>query len=208
MKIKFNYRFIIFPPWYVYNAIKNSEDRSVKLTFIEYFFILWITCQWLLMFFSHKNILLGIITANLALLGIFIFNVYGYNDIKVFSEDNQAFLKSIPIKIINAIAAISLMYIMASVPKITLDGLEKYYNIISYSSSFVWTSYHMTIKYLFVFLWIIPLSLHSDKLFGLFPKEQKANNGNLNLTGKIILIITYLMIIFMYFVIMRKDIPY
>jgi len=126
----------------------------------------------------------------------------------MYLKDDQSFLEALPVKIINAITGIAFMYIFAEIAAKTLHSFEINYKIVSFSSSYMWTSYHIFIKYLLMLLFIFPISLNFNKIFKLFPKEDyKGDIINLTYKYKIMIVMTCLGMTFVYFV-TRADFPY
>ncbi len=184
------YLLAIFPPWYVYYWISNEKDNKKEhLNSSDIFFILWIFCQWLLMFFSNKEIYMGLITANVAIfsfLGAASWLIFTPRGLKMSSYpyDLQRFLKSLPVQILGILPVVLIMNVCSSSLYLIVGSIKVYCKMLGHHgslaisvektmaliiTSFYWTGYHTIIQFSLIVLLLIFVVMNRNKIFELLP---------------------------------------
>ncbi len=184
------YLLAIFPPWYVYYWIRSERKNNTEhLKPSDSFFILWIFCQWLLMFFTNKDIFMGFITANAAIFSFLgaasflIFTPRGL-DISTYPSDLQKFLKSLPIQTLGILPVILIMNICSSFMYLIVGSIKVYCKMLGEHwkvavsvgkameltiRSFYCTSYHTIIQFALILLLFVFAIVNRYKTFELLP---------------------------------------
>jgi len=189
-----NYRLTVFPPWFVHNNLLGEVRQN--LSFREYFLLIWMTCQWLLIFSSGKNLIVGLFCANLSIAGFLYSNLYIQLDVRQYSPQDQEFLRCIPLRIVIGLGTLFALYLIASLPKLIAVGLEGYYRKYPISSSFVWTGYHSMIGYALALLWVLYMLFFESETFQVLRRTaEKIWPAQLTIYNRALIILFYIAIV-------------
>ena len=131
-----------------------------------------------------------------------IISVHDVLNVVKYSLNDQKYLKSLPLRVLNGIGTIAFLYFGAMLSKIAMKGVEKYYRVNIVKDSLNWSILNTVL----ILLWGIFVVMDKYRIFLLSPRSrERIWPDKLSKSAKVWIILLFVLLILIFYELIRSE---